>query len=125
MDLSHFLGRALGLYLVLKGLSVYLNRDMLMTAVKGMKSNSLLNITVASIATITGLLLVLIHNVWVSDWPVVITIFGWGLFLKGAWFLVFPENAIKVAKSWNRENFYIVGGLVTALLGAYLTLIAF
>ena len=41
-----------------------------------------------------GLAVVLIHNVWVADWPVIITIMGWLATISGAIRLVAPQSAI-------------------------------
>ncbi len=80
---------------------------------------------IASVATVTGLLLISVHNVWVQDWPVIITLVGWILFLKGSWFMLFPDKAIAHAKTWNKEHYYKIGGLTIAIIGAFLSLVAF
>ena len=44
---------------------------------------------------IIGFLLIEHHNIWVKDWPVIITIIGWAALVKGVMFLAFP-NALKI-----------------------------
>ena len=44
---------------------------------------------------VAGLLIIQVHNIWVRDWPVVITILGWSMTLKASWFLVFPQTMQK------------------------------
>ena len=46
-------------------------------------------------AIIIGFLLVEHHNIWVKDWPVIITIIGWAALVKGFLFLAFPD-ALKI-----------------------------
>ena len=41
---------------------------------------------------VLGLAVVAGHNVWVADWPVVITLFGWILVVKSTLFLLFPQS---------------------------------
>jgi hypothetical protein len=38
-----------------------------------------------------GLATVLLHNVWVADWHVLITIFGWMALIKGIIVIAWPE----------------------------------
>jgi hypothetical protein len=57
--------------------------------------------------TVFGLVVVFNHNVWTGGWPVVITVAGWLVMLKGLAFLfgpnlvrlhrVFPPGFIKIA----------------------------
>lgn len=42
-----------------------------------------------------GLLNILLHNVWVKDWRILITLFGWFSLLKGVSQFAFPEFANK------------------------------
>ena len=44
-----------------------------------------------------GLAVVLTHNVWVADWPVLITILGWLTAIAGAFRLLAPQDAINSA----------------------------
>ncbi|MEE8118986.1 MAG: hypothetical protein V3T39_05440, partial [Gammaproteobacteria bacterium] len=37
------------------------------------------------ILLLVGFFLVQIHNIWVMDWPVVVTVLGWLLVLKASW----------------------------------------
>ena len=43
-------------------------------------------------AIIIGFLLIEHHNIWVKDWPVLITIIGWAALVKGFLFLAFPNS---------------------------------
>jgi hypothetical protein len=70
-----------------------------------------------------ALVLIVGHNVWVWDWPVFLTIAGWGMTIKSALYLVAPRLADrmlekKMAKS--PRSFQIVGA-VMAIVGAILT----
>ncbi|MGI9531889.1 hypothetical protein [Lutimonas sp.] len=42
-----------------------------------------------------GLLNILLHNVWVKDWRILITLFGWFSLLKGVSQFAFPGFANK------------------------------
>jgi uncharacterized protein YjeT (DUF2065 family) len=69
-----------------------------------------------------GLAVIANHNIWEMSMRVVITIFGWSMAIKGAFYMTFPEVGFKLAKYflpfmdvWIR----MAGALIT-LLGAVL-----
>lgn len=53
-------------------------------------------IVISVITMILGLLNVLLHNVWTTDWRLIITLFGWSSLLKGITQFAFP----KIAWDW-------------------------
>lgn len=70
-----------------------------------------------------GLTVVLVHNVWVWDWPVLITIFGWMVLSKAVLYLLATSVMSKIATTFMRGSLtgWIRGtGLVLAVLGAIL-----
>jgi hypothetical protein len=70
---------------------------------------------------LVGLVVVSTHNVWVLDWPVAITVFGWGIVIKSALLLVAPPAAKAMADWWAVGAGTIrAGGVVATLLGAIL-----
>ncbi|MBT3581986.1 hypothetical protein HOC37_07510 [bacterium] len=71
---------------------------------------------------IFGTTIVLLHNIWVWDWPVIITIYGWFVAIKGAISLLYPQIGQKFQGLVNKKLFNVarIGGLIYALLGAML-----
>lgn len=70
-----------------------------------------------------GLTVVLTHNIWVWDWPVLITIFGWMVLSKAVLYLLATSVMSKIATTFMRGPLtgWIRGtGLVLAVLGAIL-----
>lgn len=69
-----------------------------------------------------GLLIVLGHNVWVFDVPVLVTIFGWMMTLKSIAYLVYPAS-FKAVSPDRHETFHRgfrwIGAAMT-VLGAVL-----
>ncbi|MDN3641204.1 hypothetical protein QWY87_00720 [Lutimonas halocynthiae] len=55
-------------------------------------------IILAFLGIIIGLLNILVHNLWVKDWRVIITLFGWFSLIKGISQFAFPEFAYKWAR---------------------------
>ena len=71
---------------------------------------------------IFGLTVVATHNVWEGGWPVVITIFGWLMAIKGAIFLCMPGSAT-FYRNWSETTFRSmlrIAGAVYVVLGAIL-----
>ena len=45
-----------------------------------------------------GLAVVLSHNVWVLNWPLIITLLGWIAVISGALRVFAPDRALKIGK---------------------------
>ncbi len=75
------------------------------------------------VTLVIGLAMVLVHNVWVLDWRVAITILGWLTLLKGFDLLFFPErmkNRWPTMKNWLWVVIFgsmLLVGLVLSYLG--------
>jgi uncharacterized protein YjeT (DUF2065 family) len=86
-----------------------------------MSSHTLLYIF-GAIALTGGLAIVLTHNIWVWDWPVIITIVGWLMIVRGSLRIVIPQQvedlARKMVAGWS--NILLISGLLVITLGAFL-----
>ena len=75
------------------------------------------------VTLILGLGTVILHNIWVFDWTVIITILGWCTLIKGILKMGFPEHVHKQARNFkNRQD---IESLVLALFGAWLLWMSF
>ena len=71
---------------------------------------------------VLGLTVVTLHNVWVADWPLVITVVGWIMVLKSMIYLLLPQ-VMTVFASWSEASLSLwirIGGLLLTALGAVL-----
>lgn len=120
MDVTLFLAKAIGIWMVSVGIGALRASDTFKTIGKEFTSEKLSWYLGALFAYIIGILIVLTHNVWEFNWPVLITIFGWIGLLKGISLIVFPEEFKKFA-DWYIEkvNFKIVGAIY-GLVGLFL-----
>ncbi len=74
------------------------------------------------LAMTAGLSIVNTHNVWVLDWPLIVTLFGWALVLGGASRIVAPNAVEHVGSAMmDRPTMTRIVGALWALLGAFLT----
>ena len=66
-----------------------------------------------------GVAIVLAHNVWVADWPVLITIFGWLAAIGGAVRIILPDRVKGIGEAMLRSRSAMtVGGAVWLVIGA-------
>ncbi len=70
------------------------------------------------ITFLLGLATVVLHNVWVSDWRVAITILGWTTLLKGVTKIGFPQHVHKRAQMFKSHQ--ELWGAVIFLMGTWL-----
>lgn len=56
-------------------------------------------IILSILGIIIGLLHILAHNLWVKDWRIIITLFGWFSLMKGVSQFAFPGLANKWTKN--------------------------
>jgi uncharacterized membrane protein len=74
---------------------------------------------------VIGLAMVLSHNIWVKNWQVVITIFGWASLLKGLAMLFLPEYTKSYAKKIENKDWLPIALVVVIFVGLALTYFGF
>jgi uncharacterized protein YjeT (DUF2065 family) len=73
-----------------------------------------------------GLFVVLTHNVWVLDWPLVVTICGWGWTVKATLYMLRPRVTDVIAtRGMCTPRTVFAAGILCAVLGAGVTWHAF
>ena len=119
MELSVFLAKVLGLYLVIVAPAALLNRKHFPRLIKEFSDSLAIVVLSGLVALVLGLLLVVSHNVWTADWRVIITLLGWLTLIKGIVRFAFPD---KVARLWTAASRWWATVLVAFfILGVYLT----
>lgn len=122
MELSLFLAKAWGLFIVIICLALLFKKDVLQRLINSVQDANIV-LTYSFMALIIGILSILSHNIWNSDWRVLITLFGWASFLKGLTFLFHPEYSIKILKILKvqrRGGFIYAYFTVGLIIGLYL-----
>ncbi|PKL44106.1 MAG: hypothetical protein CVV39_08400 [Planctomycetes bacterium HGW-Planctomycetes-1] len=77
-------------------------------------------------ALVIGFLLVSFHNIWVTDWSVIITIIGWAALIKGLFLITLPKTAIKLCNSFKEmKKLMKVWSTVVIILGVLLCWLGF
>ena len=118
---SIFLAKLIGPLLLAVGIGIFVNGAVYrMLADEVLRSRAL--IYLSGVLTMTaGLAIVLTHNVWRADWPVIITILGWLAVIGGAFRIVMPQGTERIGRRILKEKHGLtIGGIVWVVLGAIL-----
>lgn len=75
-------------------------------------------ISTGYITLLMGLMTVVLHNVWVKEWVVVITVLGWVTLLKGMTKIAFPEFIHKQAQRFKSNQ--LLSGAFMIGFGGYM-----
>lgn len=126
MDISIFLAKALGLYLVIISIGMLINTVRFTSVLNDVIDNPSLILFSGIFALIFGILLVLSHNIWQADWRIVITIIAWLSLAKGIIRIIFPQIAFGSIRYFSQNKIaYYICGAITLLLGIFLCYFGF
>lgn len=122
---SIFFAQLFGMYLMVKGVAIFMHADSMQDLMKQFRKNKALEVLAAALATFLGVALILLHNEWDSPWQSLISLIAWGMFIKGTLMLWAPELMYKWAEKMNHPDYYRVGATVAYLVGVYLIFFGF
>jgi hypothetical protein len=118
VDVSIFLSKALGLYLLIVGSGMLINPRIRSIFLDIMKNHTLLYMS-DFMGLVMGILIVTSHNIWVFDWRLIITLIGWLTLVKGTLRVVFPHLGNPLFIKWMSCNAaYYTTVIVMILAGA-------
>jgi hypothetical protein len=121
MGNSVFLARLIGPLMLAVGIGIFVNGAIYrMLADEFLRSRAL--IYLSGLLTMTaGLAIILTHNVWRADWPVIITILGWLALIGGAFRIVMPQGTERIGRRLLKEKHGLtIAGIIWVALGAIL-----
>jgi len=125
METSIILAKFWGWFLIIS-CSIYLLRKKSWQEIVELAKDKNTIIVFCYLALILGLFSLSFHNLWVGDWRVVITIFGWIALIKGIIGIGFPELTQKWIEKFGgkviRMRIWLILGI---LLGAWLLWISY
>ena len=121
MDISIFFARLWGSFFVVFGLLFIITKQLGKTI--EMTDNKAFVISTGYITFLMGLVTVILHNVWVLNWKVAITILGWSTLIKGIMKIGFPEQIHKQAQRFKKKQW--LSTIFMMLLGGWLLWMSF
>jgi hypothetical protein len=122
MQTSIFLAQLIGPVFFVIGLGVLFSGAVYRQAAEEVIGSRALLYLFGAIGFSAGLAIVLTHNVWVWGWPVIVTILGWLMMLRGALRILIPQQVGDLGARVLRTspNLLPIGGVVALLVGAAL-----
>ena len=125
MDISIYLAKVFGIYLIIVPIAVLINRKHFKELLDDFSKNSSFVFFSGIIHLILGLFVVIAHNIWTNDWRIIITLLAWAGILKGIIRIMFPFKIARwVSKIKDIRKFW-AWCFIMILLGIYLTYIGF
>ena len=121
MELTTFFAQFWGGFSVIFGLLFVITGQLGKTI--EMTENKAFVISTGYITLLMGLVTVILHNVWVADWRVVITILAWSTVIKGIQKIGFPEFIHKQAQRFKKGQ--MISAAIMILWGAWLLWMGF
>ncbi len=122
MDLSIFLAQLFGLYFLIAGVIVMFRQRSFMHSMTELLGNHGLLMIVALCQLFAGLALVLSHPIFTADWKGLITFIGLWIMVEAVFYLAMPYTRLaKFIKMFSTSTWFTSGGLLSIVMGAYLT----
>jgi hypothetical protein len=118
MEISILLAKFWGWYLLIFFFILSYNPTRITQIFDNLKDHKF-SVLVAFMAIIIGLLNILFHNIWSSNWTVMITLIGWMSLGMGLFLFIFPNQAAKWIKFINIKLVQVIYVLLF-IVGLYL-----
>ncbi|MGD0109568.1 MAG: hypothetical protein ABSC06_36905 [Rhodopila sp.] len=122
-----YLCRLLGIFLLILTAAEIVQRSTLAETAIALARDPALLLISGMLTLLGGLAIVLAHNVWRGGLaPVLVTILGWLMLLKGAALVIIPAASWPaIVQASGFADFYPVWGTLPLVLGVYLTFAGF
>ena len=91
MQASIFLAKLIGPIALVIGAGIMLNAAMFRRLAEEFVADDALVYLSGMLTMTAGMAIVLTHNLWVADWPTIITVLGWLMVIGGAVRIAFPQ----------------------------------
>ena len=118
--MSIILAKIFCLYFLAIGLAVLIDPNRFKKIFHQIKKDDNFLLTGGILALFIGAFVVSVHNYWVLDWPVILTLLGWWSLIKGFVLLTYPESIMLFSFIHKRSNlFYQVIGSIYLALGLF------
>jgi predicted Abi (CAAX) family protease len=118
---STYLAQLIGPVLLVAAIGLFLNREGYRAMAREfLRSPALLYLS-GLLAMAAGVAVVLAHNLWVADWRVLLTVFGWLAAIGGAARIAVPGATKAVGEAMlDKPAWMTIGGAVWLAIGALL-----
>jgi uncharacterized membrane protein len=123
---TFFLARLMGPVMIAVGVGVFVNASTYRSlAEEFLRSRALIYLS-GLLAMTAGMAVVLTHNVWVANWPVLITVLGWLAVFGGAVRIICPQSVERIGRKMLANSMALTAaGAIWLAAGAVLTFFGF
>lgn len=126
MEISKFLAKVLGIYLLIVSSALFFNIQQFSISVSNLINNSPLMFVTGFFTLILGILMVVSHNIWQWHWRVIITMIAWIVLIKAITILFFPQFIDNISLAFiNNIYFAYAAGAIDLILGLFLCYFGF
>jgi len=126
METSLFLARLIGPTLLVIAAAVLINQDNMRDMAADFLEHRGLIFLAGVMTLVTGLAIVITHNVWVLGWPVIITIFGWLAVIGGIFRILFPDSVKSIGETMlHKSGLMTAAAIAPAVIGAWLCYVGY
>jgi len=125
MDITIFLAQLWGPVILAVAIGVLVSRTYYTKIYRDLEKEVLAMLVFGMVAMSAGITHVLYHNVWDTFPQILVSLFGWGLLIKGALFIIAPTFVDKVGDEWVNMKLIPFAGVAMLLVGSYLTWFAY
>ncbi len=119
MESALIVSKVIGVYFIVSGLFVMINRRTLAQLLKDLFNHRAVTHIIGLIMVIAGAAMAL-TNKGVDGITTFVEIISWAILIKGIFYIFFPEIMYDMVKSISRATYSLVG-LTVAAVGVYLT----
>lgn len=122
METSLLLAKLIGPTMLVFGLFVLIRREQMQQIGREFLDSEALLFMSGVITLPVGLAIVVTHNVWVADWRVLITLFGWIAIIAGIARISLPDMLQSAGRTMLEKPTMLIAvpGVVMVLVGAWL-----
>lgn len=117
MDLSHFLAKVMGSYMLIMSALWLLRKDKFGPTVRSVMDTPGTFSLTAIIQIVFGLMIVISHSVWTLDWKVLITLIGYFAIIQGILRLAFPEETKDYLMDAAQRGYWFLMGFLVVVGG--------
>jgi hypothetical protein len=120
MQASILLAKIFSIYFVVIGLSMLCCVDSFRSRAHAYMNNEGVMLLGGIITLLLGILLILMHSIWVYDWRLLVTILAWLTFVKGIIHVSCPHIAKRMMQNVDSQLAYRISALVCLIIAVYL-----
>jgi hypothetical protein len=121
MELSLFLAKLIGIYLLVIGVIFVVRRDTMLGVVDEFLANRPAMFLSGAIALVLGIAIAIGHSVWEPNWRGLVTAIGYLSIAKGVARIAFPNAPKKVADRFRDGPLFWMWLALVLAVGGYLT----